>query len=74
MQIKDQLTLAERTLKGKEDDLASLRCHLTNKVEQERRLELDLGDKKLESDSLKHKIMELNDLLDNRERMLMLKD
>jgi hypothetical protein len=43
-------------------------------LEQERKLELDLGDSRLQSDSLKHKIIELNDLLDNRERLMMLKD
>jgi septal ring factor EnvC (AmiA/AmiB activator) len=74
MQTRDQLSVVERTIKGKEDDLASLRCHLNHKVEQERKLELDLGDSRLQSDSLKHKIMELNDLLDNRERLMMLKD
>lgn len=74
MTLRDQLSVAERTLKVKDDDLAALRCHLTNKVENERRLELELGDSRLQSDSLKHKAIELTDLLDNRERIMMLKD
>ena len=51
-----------------------MRNQLTRKQERERQLEGELGDFKLETDSLKHRINEGLDLLDNRERLLQLKD
>ena len=61
-------------MKLKDDDIAALRTQLSRKIENERKIESDLSDSRLQCDSIKHWLNEANDLLDNRERILLLKD
>lgn len=61
-------------IKVKDDDISAIRNQLSRKLENERKIDTEISNTRLECDSLKHRLNEANDLLDNRERILLLKD
>ena len=70
---QDHVAMCERALKIKDDDIIALRMQLSRKNDNERKLESVLDDTRMQCESLKQKLMETADMLDDREHMLMIK-